>query len=77
MYNIEIDWEVASGLVKRILLEDYVSLSRDIKDVQQKDSLDRIDKEDLDFNVRIRDAMKVVFEYYFSEDDRKEILALD
>jgi hypothetical protein len=77
MYNIAIDWEEASGLIKSVLTDDYNSVCKDIKELQEKDSLDKIDKENLDFNVRIREAMKVVFEYYLTEDERKTLLALD
>lgn len=74
MYNIDIDWDVASGLVKTILKEDYETLCKDIDLLQSMQDRDTLDSDDLKFNTRIRDAMKIVFEYYFADHERKEIL---
>lgn len=74
MYTIQLEDEAVDSIVRSVLKEDYKGLCRDIESIQSKESLDRIDKEDLNFNVRIVKAMETVFEYYFSEHDLKQIL---
>jgi hypothetical protein len=74
MYNIDIDWDVANGLVKTILQEDYDGICKDIEKL--KNMQEKLDfySDDLEFNIRIRDAMKIVFEYYFTDSERKKII---
>ena len=65
-YNIQVDWDTANGLMKAILKEDYETLVKDTKD-------ESLHEEDRENSKRFAAALEVVFEYYFTDSERREI----
>ena len=74
MYTLKVDYETVDNIVKDVLTKDYIGLCSDIESLQATENLEPWAQEDLDFNIRIRDAMMIVFEYYLSVQERKDLL---
>lgn len=73
-YRLDVDYETADLLFKRILKDDYKGVVNSITSLRNQDALDANDKTDLDFYISIRDAMQTLMSYYFNEEDRDAII---
>lgn len=76
MYTIEMEYEQVDAIVKDVLKDDYKSICKNIEELRNKEDLAPFEQEDLNFDLKIRDAMRVVFQYYFSEREQEEIIGL-
>jgi hypothetical protein len=77
--NVVIDAEEASDLVALVLQDDYESLSQEIQRLtagRTMSTISAVDLEDLTNNIRFRDAMDVLLQYYLTHDDYVEFKEL-
>ena len=72
--KVDLTNEAVDGLMKSILIQDYNSLCADIRRLEDnQDKLKKYQLEDLKNNIRYRDAMEVMMEYYVSMNWKNEI----
>ena len=72
--KIELTSDAADEIFKSILIQDYKSLCADIRGLEDnQNKLKKYQIEDLENNIRYRDAMEVMMEYYVSMNWKNEI----
>jgi len=77
MYNLRIDEESASALMRQMLLEDYNSMCMDIERLSKKAvsrDLETFESDDLAECMSFKAAFETLFEFYFTEEERKKII---
>lgn len=62
--NLPIDNEFADDLVARMLKEHTAMIKSNIADLKRKKKLESYEQEDLDYNVKLFEALKVVNDYF-------------
>lgn len=63
--KVELSNDAVDELMKSVILQDYKSLCADIKALEQNiDNLSRYQAEDLGNNIRYKQGMEIVLEYY-------------
>lgn len=75
----EIDADEASELVSLVLQDDYERISQDINQLtagRRAPNISAVEMEDLTNNIRFRDAMDVLLQYYMTHDDYVEFKEL-
>ena len=75
----EIDADEASELVSLVLQDDYERISQDINRItagRRVPNISAVEMEDLTNNIRFRDAMDVLLQYYMTHDDYVEFKEL-
>lgn len=75
MVKIDVSDGTACGLFRDMLLDDYRRLAKDIAAARMDPNLDEVDHSDLDDWVRWHAAIGQLMDYYFSEDEAREIMA--
>jgi hypothetical protein len=74
MFTISIADETADSLFRDILIQDYRGLVSNIADLEHMAELAPYQQEDLDDNIRIKAAMEILFGYYLTEDQAREVM---
>lgn len=75
--NMEIDLDDAGNLVAQVLKEDFDFISKEINELTYKlRTLRPHECEDLQRNIEVRDAMKVLLSYYMVKSDYNEFMEL-
>jgi len=74
--NVDLDQEQASYLVGEILKEDYPFLCQEVRSLHQKQNLKPHEAVDLQRNIEVRNAMKVLLTYYLTHNDHTEYFEL-
>ena len=62
--NLPIDNEFADDLVARMLKEHTAMIKSNIAELKRKKRLEYYEHEDLDYNVKLFEALKVVNDYF-------------
>lgn len=62
--NLPIDNDFADDLVARMLKEHTAMIKSNIADLKRKKKLESYEQEDLDYNVKLFEALKVVNDYF-------------
>jgi hypothetical protein len=70
-YNLKVDFETISGLVKASLMDDYRSIEADVIALKQrKETLENYELSDLEYNKELLKSLEVVINYYTTADER-------
>jgi hypothetical protein len=64
MYTIDVDYETLSKAMVDILIDDYRAVVKDIEDLNSIKNLKDYQKQDLEYNIKIKKALKKVIKYY-------------
>lgn len=75
MVKINISDDTACNLFRDMLADDYRRLSRDIAAARAAAGLDEVDHGDLKDWLRWHAAMGQLIDYYFNEDEERELRA--
>ena len=59
----------AGNIVAQVLMDDYVSISKDITELSKKDILSDVEEQDLDNNYDIISAMGQLLAYYLTHEE--------
>jgi hypothetical protein len=72
-YNLKVDFETISGLVKASLMDDYRSIEADVIALKQrKETLENYELSDLEYNKELLKSLEVVINYYTTADERPD-----
>ena len=74
--NVELSHEQAENLVGQVLKEDFEFISKEINELRMYSSLKSHKVIDLQRNLEIREAMKVLLTYYLTHKDHTEFFEL-
>jgi len=77
--EIEIELEEAQNLVAQVLQQDFDFLSKEINQMKYNHTLSnmsRIEIEDWQNSMEVRDAMKTLMRYYMTRNDYNEFMEL-
>ena len=86
MYKITISNDTADSLMRDMLIQDFRRVKAEIRELESKldnklnsetENLDACEAEDLIFNINVRDALKVLLEYYLPLSEAYEIINED
>lgn len=72
-YSIDIEYDQVDTLVRKVLIEDYEQMCRNVDELLAKDELRPHEKEDLDYYMRVRDSIRGLSSYYFNHVDQAAI----
>lgn len=76
MYKITIADDSANLIMRDMLIEDYRRVRTIINDLDSRlDDLEFFQIEDLDFNVKVKQALEVLLEYYLPISEAHEIIS--
>lgn len=62
--KVELSSDAVDAVMKSVLLQDYRYLCKDILVLSANDNLSDYQKEDLEHNLRYKEAMETILEYY-------------
>ena len=71
--KVELTSDAVDSVMKSVLLDDYRSLCEDITRLSSSDKLARYQKEDLEHNLRYKQAMETILEYYIGMRWKEEL----
>jgi hypothetical protein len=77
MYNLKIDEESASALMRQMLQEDYIGICMDTERLSKKAvsrDLETFESEDLAECMSFKAAFETLFNYFLTEEERKKII---
>jgi hypothetical protein len=75
MYKVELSHDTVSMILRDILVEDYISICNDIKDLEAKfDKLQHYEREDLENNKYYRKGFKKILRYYLTHTEAEELI---
>ena len=76
MVKVEITNDTADALFKDILVQDYRGLVRSISELESRDAdLEPYQIEDLSNDRRLKAAIEIMMEYYFTPDQMREAIS--
>lgn len=75
MLNIAISDDTANKLFRDMLAQDYRRMARDIAEVSGQSEICDLDREDMDNWKRWHAAMDQLLDYYFTDDEARELRA--
>lgn len=73
-YTIELNDETLDKIYKQILVQDYLSLVREVKELKKIPKKKDYQFEDLENCIKYRDALKIAITYYFPHEEAKKII---
>lgn len=73
MYKIEVSDNTVDMIFRDILVEDYIRLCQDIKDLEHR-YLEAWEIEDLENNKKYKKAFKTILRYYLTHDEANELI---
>lgn len=77
--EIEIDIEEAQNLVAQVLQEDFDFLSKEINQAKHNhmlSNMSRVEIEDWQNSMEVREAMKTLMRYYMTRNDYNEFMEI-
>jgi hypothetical protein len=75
MYKVELSDNTVDMIFRDILVEDYIRLCNDIKDLETKfDELESWEREDLVNNKYYRKGFKKILRYYLTRDEAEQLI---
>jgi hypothetical protein len=75
MYKVELSDNTVDMIFRDILVEDYIRLCNDIKDLEAKfDELESWEREDLVNNKYYRKGFKKILRYYLTRDEADQLI---
>jgi hypothetical protein len=73
-YTIELDDETLEKFYKQMIVQDYLSLVREVKTLKKLPNKKDYQIEDLKDATKYRNALKIMITFYFSHDEAKQII---
>ena len=75
MYKVELTDETVEMIFRDILVEDYIRLCRDIKELEANEGkLESWEREDLENNKYYRKGFKKILRYYLVHNEAEELI---
>jgi hypothetical protein len=75
MYKVELTDETVEMIFRDILVEDYIRLCRDIKELEANEGkLESWEREDLENNKYYRKGFKKILRYYLVHGEAEELI---
>lgn len=75
MYKVELTDETVDMIFRDILVEDYIRLCRDIKELEANEGkLESWEREDLENNKYYRKGFKKILRYYLVHSEAEELI---
>jgi hypothetical protein len=62
--NIEVDFETADRIIVAEMLDQYNTIKREIKIQKDIKNPEKYQEEDLEYNIKLLDAVTIVFKHY-------------
>ena len=71
--KVELTSDAVDSVMRSVLLQDYRYLCEDITRLSSSDNLAEYQKEDLEHNLRYKQAMETILEYYIGMRWKEEL----
>ena len=73
MYNLKLDAEMVDKIFKDVLVQDYKRVCKFINEVQDPETLEDYQKEDLENDKHFKSGFEILIDYYFVIDEANQI----